>query len=987
MIPINPIFQWRAVGPLCALVALVLAGCASNVELISVARPKLYGDDQVRKTLDEHRQALSAVGTTIQEGMIQEAEGIRQAQQLSLAVSGQNVSPTMTTTTAPANPISPLTLPPAPGGLSGLGLSFQSLLKKATERDQRLMGLQYLYLGDQAVVDEKNRLWLIRFDMSVNHYQEATRLYGYLWGGAPQLARVGVQVEAISPDPAAPVHVYQLMPDISTITAQESFIASQLQNLSGAGAGVTGTTLIQGTGSSQSALEQGLVALQEQPMEFAIYRSERPSSEIPSMENKDKARFGFALGPRRHIEQRSWLNPARWFGNKYDIHYVLEPGPRDLYALVVVPCHVKKLAISTSVLPGVGEIPEVSDLLKFPNFAASHKVPGKGSPDPIDRFTYDLPPDTGCGTVDFSNTSNIEVVSDVSTILTLAPTENFQEFKADKISVNKNGNNEEETVLDNERVEFVSATIPAGDVSLTIKNATNVQSDIGARDSLNANEATKTVTIIRANMSGKGGTIALKKDWNLTATGIKIVGPSSSRQVGDGIIKLKSALDLTTSDFYLHRARMITIAGQDKLPQWKVMMSGKSFTDPFTPLTVRPQTIFPNLTNTLLVTSQKPLTSEAQVWIGQYAVPSTNIALLGRYQMKITVPPNDVLKGQVKEAQGTVVKGTKLTIPGGFQDILVEIKDQKITFELNRQPYSFTVSFTGTGKFQINPANTALIGNESASKGIGDMIAEATLKGLNLSADFEMPIKDQGTDVQLKCSCAFYYSGPFSGNFNGTGDIIVFSPASPSSTNHRDLHFSGAGMFSPINLSPKDFTCKGSNKTNYTATNVSFTPSLRPIPITSIWAIGQDTGGGVPPTNKKDVDLVMVIPGVTSSNNPLVAKVALASGGQALPSLSIDPLFGEPLQNVVVTVNNPSVNLSKAMGVTVGGQAAVIVAKAPDKITFRVPQLPNNLIGPKPTDIVIALPAPQKDQVLINKFTYLPPGQQQKSATTTSTTN
>jgi hypothetical protein len=320
--------------------SLIVVGCMKPLDL-TVSEPRIYSDSQVRKTLDERRQALSTVATTIQDSALQEIIGIRQAHQLNVNLTVQTTPSTTPPTAATATPptTTSLTLPTAPTAPAGLGLTFQSLLRKAVERDQLITGLQLLYKGDQYFLDENSKILLLRFDVSVNGYRNATNMFGWLWGGEPQFARIAFEATPYE-TPGVPmdagIRVYHLMPDLSSIASQESLISSQLDNLTLAGAGVTGTTTLQGSASNQRALEESFISILEQPLEFAIYGSGGKAH--PN-------RFGFGFGPRRRIEQRSWINPARIFGNKYDLTYVMEPGPRELYAILIVPCKAKSLDI------------------------------------------------------------------------------------------------------------------------------------------------------------------------------------------------------------------------------------------------------------------------------------------------------------------------------------------------------------------------------------------------------------------------------------------------------------------------------------------------------------------------------------------------------------------------------------------------------------------------------------------------------------------
>ena len=99
-----------------------------------------------------------------------------------------------------------------------------------------------------------------------------------------------------------PVKVYALAPDYSSIVSQDSRVALDDDSFAAQAAGKRGNTSLQGALLHQKSLEQGLLAVFEQPLEFAVHDS------TPNI-------FGFSFGPRRHIEKRSWIDPRRIFGN------------------------------------------------------------------------------------------------------------------------------------------------------------------------------------------------------------------------------------------------------------------------------------------------------------------------------------------------------------------------------------------------------------------------------------------------------------------------------------------------------------------------------------------------------------------------------------------------------------------------------------------------------------------------------------------------
>jgi hypothetical protein len=214
---------------------------------------------------------------------------------------------------------------------------------------------------------------------------------------------------------------------------------------------------------------------------------------------------------------------------------------------------------------------------------------------------------------------------------------------------------------------------------------------------------------------------------------------------------------------------------------------------------VIPKSIYPNFTNSLLVTSREPVSSDSLVWINQLAIPPQNISVIGRYQLKVTVPPNDALKALLKAPV-------------------------------------------------IDPSDRG---------DLGPLLPQACL--------------------------------------------------------------------------------------------------------------------------------VLAIPGVTGSDakKPYLSTTLYLQDGQSSTPIIIDPPSGTPGRTVTLTVNDPSIDLTKATNVTVGGQNATIInKKQANQIAFRVPLILNGATSPTETDIIVSFPPPKADQVVPNKFTYIPPTPQAKTSST-----
>ena len=319
------------------LVSFELTGCSSYRDSqgkerpITVSYPKIYSDDRVLKMLDERKKALNEVVKTVQEKELQEISSVREATKTTIVIKGQATADTVIS--APDAIASPdITLPTAPAASDKLGLPFQSLLKRIALRDQLTTGLQLLYAGDDDVLNPERRLVLVRFDVSINDYIGGKSSFLQ----DTQFLTVGFKLTHPEEKKASDFRVYTLMPDYSSIVTLDSFVNSQVDRLVAQAAGKTGTTAIQGALDRQRSLEESLLSVIEQPMEFGIYGAE-PNE------------FGFAFGPRRRIEKRSWVNPIGWFGNRYRIDYQIEPGPRDVYALITVPCSNKGMGVDITI--------------------------------------------------------------------------------------------------------------------------------------------------------------------------------------------------------------------------------------------------------------------------------------------------------------------------------------------------------------------------------------------------------------------------------------------------------------------------------------------------------------------------------------------------------------------------------------------------------------------------------------------------------------
>jgi hypothetical protein len=296
--------------------------------------PKVYTDDQVLKTFAERRAAIRDTAKGISTDTIQELLRLKQQSQTTI-----NVNATPATSTGSPGSSAP-TLPTLPT-LSDLsppnnfGLPAEASLRKRIALDQEITGYELLYLGDNDFLGTDKQAILLRLDLSVNNFAKATSRQISSWG-APQFVIVGFSVMAKAGKEdaysATDVSVYTLEPEYTSVVSQESLLSSRVENYAAQATAPYQGMNLTGSGSYQRAVEQGLLSLVETPLQYAIYTN------APHQ-------FAFALGPRRRINKRSWINPQRIFGDTYDIQYELEPGVRTAYALIALPKNMTDLRV------------------------------------------------------------------------------------------------------------------------------------------------------------------------------------------------------------------------------------------------------------------------------------------------------------------------------------------------------------------------------------------------------------------------------------------------------------------------------------------------------------------------------------------------------------------------------------------------------------------------------------------------------------------
>jgi hypothetical protein len=322
----------------------ILSGCATQVDpQVTFSQPKIYTDEYLIRILSERRNNLREINKTIKASELQEMLGVRQAVQRDTQISVQP------STGGPVNAPPPtsggtVTLPERPAAPPEvLGRRHADILRDHITRDHDLTAWEALHDLDVEALKKNKRLALIRVDVSINNYPRSS-------SNEPHFVRTDFKLECKSQPPAerqdTACDVYYLSPEASSVVAQESLASSFLENYAGQIGGPVKGVDVAAAGRFQRQLEETLLSIVEQPIQYAIYKT-------------DKNQFAFAFGPRRRIQRRGALNPQRWIGHTYRFDYEIGPSPRDVYALVLMPCETTDLTLYATSSPTVLDQDEV----------------------------------------------------------------------------------------------------------------------------------------------------------------------------------------------------------------------------------------------------------------------------------------------------------------------------------------------------------------------------------------------------------------------------------------------------------------------------------------------------------------------------------------------------------------------------------------------------------------------------------------------------
>lgn len=296
--------------------ALALAGCASERVEVTVAPPKVWGDDQVVRALAERSRAARSLAARTWGGDVQELLQVRhdEASRLALTLDVAREAPATAAHgsacgCAQCVAVLVATTRPLPGPTSA------EQIRRRMEDLALVSSYELLYLGDVAFRDRRSRATLLRFDLSFGGYVDL--------GDRRRFVVVAFVVEGANA-PTPPFRVYLLSPEWQAVgsletlreTDSDDWSASLLGSWSGVGLG--------GSYTSSDASDYRLDSRVETPLQFALQGGPR-----------DPFTFAFAFGPRRRIRERSVLSPVRWLDGPYEVRYELDPGPRTCQALLV----------------------------------------------------------------------------------------------------------------------------------------------------------------------------------------------------------------------------------------------------------------------------------------------------------------------------------------------------------------------------------------------------------------------------------------------------------------------------------------------------------------------------------------------------------------------------------------------------------------------------------------------------------------------------
>jgi len=331
---------WEEIKRNCLLIAvcgalcgtLLLASSCSSSPYVCAGNPKVYDDAQTRVLMDKLNKDVRSNLPSITDSTPQSISATQQeySKLFTLKVEPTGSSLASTSTAGNGN----LRLTPVQASSysdSSTALGFTQTLRERIRRQQDISRYEMLYIGDQAFLDASKSVHLVRLDLSLL-LAKSLRNREYLLVDFRLEPGIGLDSASVAKN----VKIYALAPDYASAVSEDSLLSLGMRGLNGAaGASVKGLD-VSAEGNLQKQVEEYFASTNETPVQFAIPRC---SERTPAKKDEKPPivpGYAFAFGPQRHIIERSWINPNRWFGDTFIVAYEFVPSNADCYALLVV---------------------------------------------------------------------------------------------------------------------------------------------------------------------------------------------------------------------------------------------------------------------------------------------------------------------------------------------------------------------------------------------------------------------------------------------------------------------------------------------------------------------------------------------------------------------------------------------------------------------------------------------------------------------------
>jgi len=77
---------------------------------------------------------------------------------------------------------------------------------------------------------------------------------------------------------------------------------------------------------------------------------------------------------------------------------------------------------------------------------------------------------------------------------------------------------------------------------------------------------------------------------------------------------------------------------------------------------ITPKVLYAGVANQFFITHTEPITSETEVFIGSVSVPKSNVTVLGRYRLKVSLPNSKEMDDAIKNAQGGIITNQEVIL-------------------------------------------------------------------------------------------------------------------------------------------------------------------------------------------------------------------------------------------------------------------------------------------------------------------------------------